>query len=153
MSKAKIPGTKFILVDLGSNINTIGKNTEKEFAVRAKRAGLETTYVSRQHRLHVNGVDSDAAVCDHETQTPIAVKFKDQPAMKELYRANITDGCGANPPAILGLRNMTQKGSVLVPVREKNSSLFQDLEDTKIGVVAWKRTVAYDTCALWTPVA
>ena len=132
MSKTKIPGKNSILVDLGSNINIIGRNTEKEFAESARKAGLETIYISRQSRLHVDGVGSDAAFCDHETQTPIAVKFKDQPATKELYRANIADGCGANMPAIIGVRSETGKDSVLVLREGKEFNAFPEPGGYKI---------------------
>ena len=132
MSKTRILGKNSVLVDLDSNINIIGRNTEKEFDESARKVGLETTYISRQHRQHVNGVGSDAATCDHETKTPIAVKFKDQPATKETFQANIADGCGANLPAIIGSRSMTEKDSVLVLREGKQVTAFsQDLGDTR----------------------
>eukprot|EP00974_Lingulodinium_polyedra_P069360 6715724-Lingulodinium_polyedra.AAC.1 len=64
-----------MLVDLGSRINIIGCNTERESALEAERRGHSTMYSKRKHRLNVNGVGSGSAPCDEEATIPIAVKF------------------------------------------------------------------------------
>ena len=125
VSRTKLPGGKHsLLVDLGSRINVIGKNTEKEFADKSTANGLETTYIPRQQRLYINGVGTDSARCDHEAVIPIAVKFEEQEATKESYRANIADGCGENLPAILGSESMQEKDSVLILRKGKELIAF-----------------------------
>ena len=103
-----------ILVDIGSMINAMGSNTEKAFKATSDAAGEETKYVSRQQRLHINGVGSDAAYCDREVIAPITVKYKEHDATKEFFRANIAEGCGANLPAILGSKSMREKDVVII---------------------------------------
>ena len=77
VSRTKLPdGRLSLLADLGSQINIIGKNTEQEFAEKSNKRGLETAYVRRKQRLHVNGVGSDSAHCDYEVVTPIARNTK-----------------------------------------------------------------------------
>jgi hypothetical protein len=80
--------------------------------------------VPRAQTLHVNGVGSDAAVCDWEAVTPIAVKFADQAATQETYRANIAEGCGANLPAIFGAVSMEEKDTVLILRKGKQLMAF-----------------------------
>jgi len=114
VSQTKIPGRNSLLVDLGSKINAMGAETEKEFAATAEANGYDTNYVPRQNRLWVNGVGAGAAKCDFEVIAPIAVKFAEHTATKETFQANITEGVGANLPAILGLDSMQAKDSVLI---------------------------------------
>ena len=145
ISKTKIPGRKSLLVDLGSKINAIGKETEKEFTAAGNENGYETTYVPRTNRPYVNGVGAGAANCDYEAITPIAVKFAEHPATKESFQANITEGVGENLPAILGLDSMQEKDSVIILRKGRKSWRFLGLEDTKLnGRLApsccpWKR--------------
>jgi len=114
-SQTKLPdGRNSILVDLGSRINVVGKNTMKEFTDTAAQFNLETKYQQRRNRLLVNGVGSDAAYCDQQAEIPIAVKFQDMPATKESFLANVAEGCGADLPAILGAVSMQAKDSVLL---------------------------------------
>ena len=125
VSKTKLTGDKLsILVDLGSKINVIGKETEREFATRSAEHGLETVYVPRKQRLYVSGVGSDSATCDYEAIAPIAVKFEDQAATKESFRANIAQGCGEHLPAILGLTSMKEKDAVLLLRAGKEMIVF-----------------------------
>ena len=49
-SKTKTPGKNTILVDLGSNVNIIGRNTTRDFVAAAETAGIPTSYVPRQNR-------------------------------------------------------------------------------------------------------
>ncbi len=114
VSRTKIPGRNSLLVDLGSKINAMGAETEKEFAATAEANGYDTNYVPRVNRLWVNGVGAGAAKCDFEVIAPIAVKFAEHTATKETFQANITEGVGANLPAILGLDSMQAKDSVLI---------------------------------------
>ena len=75
---------------------------------------MPTSYVPKQSRLHVLGVGSGSATCDQEAVIPIAVKFQDEAATKESFRANIADGVGADLPAILGATSKRDKDSVLI---------------------------------------
>ena len=113
-TRTKLSGSNSILVDIGSQVNVIGEDTEKEFAATIAEYGLETQYTNRKHRLYINGVGSDAAFCDNEACMPIAVKFKEQDATVESFKANVAKGCGQHLPGILGLVSMQEKDSVLI---------------------------------------
>jgi hypothetical protein len=124
-SQTKLEGGRnSLLCDLGSRINLIGKNTEREFSDVSKKYGHKPTYIQRKRRLHVNGVGTDSAYCDHEVVAPIAVKYEDRDATKEIYRANIAEGCGENLPAIYGLDSMQDKDSVIILRRGKEMIVF-----------------------------
>ena len=92
----------------------LGRNSTDDFVHAAQTAGMPTSSVPKQSRLHVNGVGSGSATCDQEAVIPIAVRFKDEAATKESFRANIADGVGADLPAILGATSMREKDSVLI---------------------------------------
>ncbi len=125
VSRTKLPdGKNSLLVDLGSRVNVIGKDTEKEFAAAAAANGHYSTYIPRARRLHVNGVGSDAAICDFEVVSPIAVKFEEHAATKESYRANLAEGCGSKLPAILGSDSMQEKDSVIILRKGKEILAF-----------------------------
>ncbi len=124
VTKTKIPGRNSLLVDLGSKINAIGKETEREFAAAGQENGFETTYVPRRNRLYVNGVGAGAAKCDYEAIAPIAVKFAEHEATKETFQANITEGVDENLPAILGLDSMQEKDSVIILRKGKEIMAF-----------------------------
>jgi len=114
-SKCMLPdGRLSLLVDLGSQVNVIGCETEKDFIAKAGGANMPYTHEDRRERLHINGVGSDAAICDQTTTLPIAVKFQEQQATKETFKANVAKGCGAHLPAILGSKSMQDKDSVIV---------------------------------------
>ena len=113
-----------MLVDLGSRINLIGCNTEREFALEAERHGQQTRYEKRKHRLNVNGVGSGSAPCDEEATLPIAVKFADDRAKMDSYRANVATGSGADLPAIFGSASMQEKDSVLILRKGKEMIAF-----------------------------
>jgi hypothetical protein len=125
LSKTQLPdGKNSILVDLGSRINIIGKDTAKRFSDAAAVANQEMQYVMRGERLHVNGVGSDAAYCDMQAIMPIAVKFEENEATQETFRANVAEGCGATLPAILGAGSMQEKDSVLILRQGKEMIAF-----------------------------
>ena len=102
------------MVDLGSNINIIGRNTTKDFVAVSDAAGIPTSYVPRQNRLNVNGVAAGSATCDQEAIIRIAVQFQDSTPTKESFKANIAAGVGADLPAILGAASMRDKDAVLI---------------------------------------
>ena len=114
ITKTKLPYGNSLLVDLGSKVNVVGQNTQKELTSKSDAHDLETEYLQRDQRLNLNGVGTDSAPCDYEAIIPIAVKFEEQAATLESYRANIATGCGANLPAILGALSMQEKDSVLI---------------------------------------
>ena len=125
VSKTKLPdGRLSLLVDLGSMINIIGANTEREFAERAARHSLSNQYIDRETRLKVTGVGAGSAHCDVETIAQIAVKFEDQPATRETFKANVAEGVGADLPAILGSISMQDRDSVLILRRGKEMIAF-----------------------------
>ena len=81
---------------------------------RSDQHGHQTKVHPRQTRLFVNGVGSDAAICEQQAIIPIAVKYLDQPAIKQTYHANIATGCGKDLPAIIGLDSMKERDSVIL---------------------------------------
>jgi len=124
-SKTKLlDGRLSMLVDLGSRINIIGENTEKEFSLEAERNGYAATYDKRKHRLNVNGVGSGSAPCDEEARLPIAVKFEDKAATIDEFKANIAQGSGCDLPAILGSQSMQDKDAVILLRKGKEMIVF-----------------------------
>jgi hypothetical protein len=123
-SNTRLPNQPSMLVDLGSKVNVIGKNTEQEHARVSKGHGFEPKYVARAQRLYVNGVGDGSATCDYEVFAPIAIKFEEQDATQEVYRANIAEGVGVNLPAILGLDSMKDKDAVIMLRKGKETMAF-----------------------------
>lgn len=83
-------------------------------SLKAAQHQQKTTYNRLQHVLNVNGVGAGNAPCVEEANIPIAVKYKDRPATTTTYRTNIAQGSGSDLPAILGLKSMQQKDTVLI---------------------------------------
>ncbi len=124
-TQTKLPnGRNSILIDLGSRINIIGSDTEKEFALEAERNGHQTTYEQRQHRLNVNGVGAGSAPCDVIASTPIAVSYDGDGASLHQYKANIAGGSGSSLPAILGSISMQEKDAVIILRKGKEVIAF-----------------------------
>ena len=107
-------GRLSMLVDLGSRINVVGANTQREMALEAERHGHKTVYNKRKHRLNVNGVGRGSAPCDEEATTPIAVSCHDSRPTLEKYEANVATGSGADLPAIYGSASMQEHDCVLL---------------------------------------
>ena len=124
-SRTKLPGGKLsMLVDLGSRINIIGCNTERDFSLEAEKHGLKTTYERRKHQLNVNGVGAGSAPCNEVASIPIAVAYEETPGRLDEYRTNIATGSGADLPAILGSASMQEKDSVIVLRKGKEFLAF-----------------------------
>ena len=62
----------------------------------------------------VNGVGKGSTPCYEQATIPIAVQYDDQPATATEYRTNVAEAPGANLPAILGLKSMQDKDTVLI---------------------------------------
>lgn len=75
---------------------------------------MQTSYITKQAQLHVNGVGAGSATCDYEAVISIAVELKDEAATKESFKGNMADGVSADLPAILGATSMRKKDSVLI---------------------------------------
>ena len=120
----KLADRNSILVDIGSRVNLIGIQTKKSFDSAARNAGEMPRDIPRQTRLHVNGVGEGSTYCDDEAGIPIAVQFKDQPATKEYFRANVALGCGQHLPAILGSCSMEEKDAVIIMRKGKQTLAF-----------------------------
>ena len=114
LGQTTIPGKNTILVDLGSRVNVVGENTEKKLTATAAANGHKTIYTAKQKALLIGGVGEGNARCNYEATIPIAVKFNDRPATREVYQTNIATGCGADLPAILGADSMQKKDGVLI---------------------------------------
>ena len=55
---------------------------------------------------------------------PIAVQFKERPATQEIFQANVSEGCGAHLPAIMGLTSMKEKDGVIILRDGKEQFVF-----------------------------
>ena len=62
--------------------------------------------------------------CDEKITLPIAVKYKDEPANRDTYTANIATGSGADLPAILGSDTMQAKDAVIIMRKGKEMMFF-----------------------------
>ena len=113
-----------MLVDLGSRINIIGCNTERDFSLEAEKHGLQTIYERRKHQLNVNGVGAGSAPCNELATIPIAVAYEETPGKLDEYKTNIATGSGADLPAILGSASMQDKDSVIVLRKGKEFLAF-----------------------------
>ena len=113
-----------MLVDLGSRINIVGCNTERDFSLEAEKHGLQTTYEKRKHQLNVNGVGAGSAPCNEMASIPIAVAYEESPGKLDEYRTNIATGSGSDLPAILGLASMQDKDTVIVLRKGKEFLAF-----------------------------
>ena len=124
-SRTKLPGGKLsMLVDLGSRINIVGCNTERDFSLEAEKHGYTTKYEQRKHQLNVNGVGAGSAPCNEVAPIPIAVAYEDTPGSIDEYRTNIATGSGADLPAILGLASLQEKDAVIVLRKGKEFLAF-----------------------------
>ena len=123
-SPTKLPdGRSSMLLDLGSRINLIGSNTERDFSKRSEPFGHKTIFTPRP-RLNVTGVGSDATPCDHKATIPVAVDKVDEPTSLDTFEANVATGCGSNLPAIWGLDSMQDLDAVICLRRGKETIAF-----------------------------
>ena len=113
-----------MLCDLGSRINIIGENTEREFASIAKSYGHQPKYSTRKTRLNVNGVGAGSAPCDTEVELPIAVQCDGESPRTDVFKTNIASGSGANLPAILGSMSMQDKYAVIILRKGREQMVF-----------------------------
>ena len=108
-SSTKLPHNNSLLVDLGSRINLIGRNTAQEFIAAAEGAGCKAYTSTKKKPLYVHGVSAGSATCSEMLQSQIAVQYTGDKPQVANYDANIADGCGADLPAIYGLNPMTKR--------------------------------------------
>ena len=116
-SSTKLPDRNSLLVDLGSRINLIGRNTAQEFITAAHVHGQKAKTKTKERPLYVHGVGSGSAQCKEVMSAAVAVKYEASAPQVANYEANIADGCGADLPAIYGLDSMT-KGDAVILLRE-----------------------------------
>ena len=70
------------------------------------------------------GSEKGSAPCDEEATIPIAVKFADDRAKLDTYKANVATESGADLPAIFGSASMQEKDSVLILRKGKEMIAF-----------------------------
>ena len=122
-----------MLVDLGSRINLIGKETAEEFVATAEKHGRKCNTIRRKKPLLVNGVGSGSAPCHKILETPISVQYNNESTPNVIsYHANVAEGCGSKLPAILGLDSMTEKDAVLLLRNGKRCMAFPGTGGYKI---------------------
>ena len=113
-TKTKMPGNQTIMLDIGSMVNVIGKDTLAEFQDAATPYGYEVRYEDREIPLNLSGVGSGAARCTQTAEIPVAVQFKDKQPTLEHYKTNVATGSGSNLPAIMGKKSMSDKDAVIL---------------------------------------
>ena len=101
LPRSKLPGKNSILVDIGSKINIIGEDTDKEFREQAEAQGHEVWYKSIP-TLNVGGVGKGHAQCYKKGTYPVAVDFQHQGRRLHQFTANVASGHAASLPAIMG---------------------------------------------------
>ena len=91
----------------------------------AEEHGEKVAFIPRTTRMNVNGVGSDAAVCDEEAVIPVAIKtIGATESGPDTYRTNVADGCGADLPAIMGGKSMKEKDTVILLREGKECMAF-----------------------------
>jgi len=134
LAETKTPGKSQIIVDVGSNVNAVGKVTLDDHISRIpedQRHQIER--IPRQHPMNINGVGEGATTCYDMVKIPIAVKWnKDQPQSKSSFVANVATGIGENLPAIMGNLSMTENDVVLVMREGKQTMIFPGAGGYKI---------------------
>ena len=124
-SRTFLPNGNSMLVDLGSRINLVGRETLEDFVAVATEHGMKSVLKKRVRPLLVNGVGAGSAPCNQVLEVPIAVKYGNSPKAQVMtYHANVAEGCGSKLPAILGLDSMTEKDAVLILRNGKRCMAF-----------------------------
>ena len=72
-SSTKLPDRNSLLVDLGSRINLIGRNTAQEFMSAAHVHGQKAKTRTKDRPLYVHGVGSGSAQCKEILTAAVAV--------------------------------------------------------------------------------
>ena len=132
-ARTMLPAGNSMLVDLGSRINLIGRETSEEFVAAAHQNGLKNNLTDRPKPLLVNGVGQGSAPCHQVLETHVSVKYGNTSKSQIVsYHANVADGCGSRLPAILGLDSMTEKDAVLILRDGKRCMAFPGKNGYKI---------------------
>ena len=113
-TRTKVPGKRTIMLDIGSMVNAIGENTLEEFQKTMEPYGYEVQFEERSVPLNLSGVGSGAARCTKIATIPVAAQFKDRSPTLEQYKGNVATGSGADLPAIIGKKSMSDKDSVII---------------------------------------
>ena len=119
-----LPNNHSLLVDLGSYINVIGRNTMLALKRTAEEHGRQVKLIPRKARTNVDGVGTDPAICGGEAVVPIAVKSEGDSGTSspDHYQANVAYGCGIILPAIMGGKSMKETDAVII-LREGTESM------------------------------
>ena len=131
LGRSKLPGKTSILVDIGSKINIIGEETDKEFRDQAEASGHEVWYKGIP-TLKVGGVGQGHTECLQKGTYPVAVDFKSVGRRLHQYTANVATGHGATLPAIYGLASMQEQDAVILLRKGKEQIVFPGAEGYKI---------------------
>ena len=135
----QVEGENTVLMDIGSNINICGVKVAQNLERAAMRHGLHVQKGKIVPPLFVSGVGSGAAPCNITGKFPIGVQYRRRPAGNpasparklahqltyegaaddknpdlEHFVTAIAEGCGENLPAIMGRRQMTKEGAILI---------------------------------------
>ena len=120
LAKTRLPyGELSVMIDIGSVHNVIGSNTLHAFVQKAVQHNQRENYIPRASRLNIQGVGPESAYCEKEVVMPLAIPgVVSDPSggssVKEFYRANVAEGCGANLPAVIGKETLQDKDAVIL---------------------------------------
>ena len=135
-----------MLVDLGSRINLMGRETLTEFVATAEKHGFKPVLTKRERSLLVNGVGAGSAPCNQVLEVPVSVKYGNSAKSQVItYHANVVEGCGSRLPAILGLDSMTDKDAVLMLRNGKRCMAFPGKGGYKFEWSPGRRLLPSDT--------
>eukprot|EP00959_Pyramimonas_sp_CCMP1952_P270542 5655934-Pyramimonas_sp.AAC.1 len=137
-SGTMINGMLTIILDIGSNINTIGLKTAQTVEQVSRPHGHAITRLNLAKRLYVSGVGHGAAICDEPLHCKIARNETGDPAgtpavlRLDTYSAHVAEGYGENLPAILALRSMPNTRTILIQEQGREKTIIPGAEMYKI---------------------
>eukprot|EP00959_Pyramimonas_sp_CCMP1952_P436910 9148087-Pyramimonas_sp.AAC.1 len=137
-SGTMVDGMPTLLLDIGSNIIIIGLNTAQTFERVSRSHGHAFKNQNLTKRLCVSGGGHGAAVCDKSLHCKIACKERGGPAgapavpRLDACSANVAEGSRENLLAILGLRSMSNMGTILTLEQGREKMIIPGSEMYKL---------------------
>ena len=131
-TKSKPSGRNSILADIGSKINVIGADTDREFRETSESQGLEVHYEYISPPMKIAGVGKGYTECNKKGTCPIAVYFKHGGRQIHTFTAYVTNGHATHLPAIYCLDSMQDQDAVIILRKGRESIVFPGEKGYKI---------------------
>ena len=122
-TKTELPDRRSVVLDIGSMVNVVGSNTLTEFERTMAPYDLQPSYEDRPTPFRLSGVGSGSSLCTKEVTIAVAVQFEDKQPQLETFHANVATGSGADLPAIIGKKSLSDKDGVIL-LREGKEQLI-----------------------------